>query len=180
MKKQPADVWVTWEEYHRLIELLAVQVHDSGWQFDHILCLARGGLRIGDVFSRLFKLPLSILSVSSYRGETGRDQEQLLIGPAIASVTGQLKGKMLLIDDLVDTGLSFKEVQGWIATHHPDVTDVKTAVIWAKSGSQVRPDYFVHDVQGSPWIHQPFEAYEDMSIEDIKLNLNLKSKLKSK
>lgn len=174
MKKQPADVWVTWEEYHRLIELLAVQVYDSGWQFDHILCLARGGLRIGDVFSRLFKLPLSILSVSSYRGESGRDQEQLLIGPAIASVTGQLQGRMLLIDDLVDTGLSFKEVHAWIDAHHPAVTEVKTAVIWAKSGSQVRPDYFVHDVQGSPWIHQPFEAYEEMSIDEVKLRLKTK------
>ena len=47
------DLYVTWNQYHDLIEDLCVKVHDSGWEFDHILCLARGGLRIGDVFSQI-------------------------------------------------------------------------------------------------------------------------------
>ena len=61
------DLYVTWNQYHDLIEDLCVKVHDSGWEFDHILCLARGGLRIGDVFSRVFDKPLAILTTSSYR-----------------------------------------------------------------------------------------------------------------
>ena len=47
-------LWVSWDVYHQAIEQLAKQVHASEWEFDHILCLARGGLRPGDVFSRLF------------------------------------------------------------------------------------------------------------------------------
>lgn len=35
-----SHVWVTWDDYHRLIEKLALQVFQSGWQFDQILCLA--------------------------------------------------------------------------------------------------------------------------------------------
>ena len=42
-------LYVSWDEYHLLIERLAIQVHKSGWEFDQILCLARGGLRPGDV-----------------------------------------------------------------------------------------------------------------------------------
>ena len=31
------DLWVSWEQYHGLIERLALQVHESGWTFDKIL-----------------------------------------------------------------------------------------------------------------------------------------------
>ena len=55
------NLWVGWDEYHRLIELLALQVHASGWKFDQILCLARGGLRVGDQLSRIYDVPLAIL-----------------------------------------------------------------------------------------------------------------------
>ena len=40
-------LYVSWDEYHMLIERLALKVHNSGWQFDQILCLARGGMRPG-------------------------------------------------------------------------------------------------------------------------------------
>ena len=36
-------LYVTWERYHRLIELLALQIHDSKWEFDSIIAIARGG-----------------------------------------------------------------------------------------------------------------------------------------
>ena len=65
------DLWVSWDEYHRLIERLALKVYESGWKFDQVLCLARGGVRPGDVFSRIFDVPLAILSTSSYREEAG-------------------------------------------------------------------------------------------------------------
>ena len=55
-------LYVEWDEYHRLIERLALQIHDSGYRFDAILCLARGGLRIGDVLSRIYDRPLAILA----------------------------------------------------------------------------------------------------------------------
>ena len=48
------DLWVSWDDYNRLIERLALKVYESGYQFDQVLCLARGGLRPGDVMSRIF------------------------------------------------------------------------------------------------------------------------------
>ena len=47
-------LYVSYDEYHNLIEKLAIKIHQSGWQFDTILCLARGGLRPGDILSRIF------------------------------------------------------------------------------------------------------------------------------
>ena len=62
-----ADLWLGYDDYYRLIERLSLQIHESGWTFDQILCLARGGMRVGDVVSRIFDLPLAILATSSYR-----------------------------------------------------------------------------------------------------------------
>ena len=42
------NLYVSWDEYHMLIERVALKVHASGWEFDQILCLARGGMRPGD------------------------------------------------------------------------------------------------------------------------------------
>ena len=40
-----SDLYVDWNEYHRLIEQLCLQIHQSDWRFDSLLCLARGGRR---------------------------------------------------------------------------------------------------------------------------------------
>ena len=37
-------LYVDWPQYHRLIERLALDIHRSGWQFDAVIALARGGL----------------------------------------------------------------------------------------------------------------------------------------
>ena len=34
-------LYVSHDEYRRLIERLALSVHESGWKFDTVLCLAR-------------------------------------------------------------------------------------------------------------------------------------------
>ena len=43
-----------------LTERLALKVHASGWEFNQILCLARGGMRPGDILSRVFDKPLAM------------------------------------------------------------------------------------------------------------------------
>ena len=34
------DLYVSWSDYYQAIEKLAVAVHESGWQFNQIVCLA--------------------------------------------------------------------------------------------------------------------------------------------
>lgn len=128
------DLHVSWEEYRRLIETLAFNVYDSGWKFDSLLCLARGGLRPGDILSRIFDMPLNILSTSSYREAAGTIQGSLDIGKYIASSRpDSLKGRVLLVDDLVDSGLTLKKVVEHLQNNYPGVTEVRTAVLWRKA-----------------------------------------------
>lgn len=161
------DLRISWDDYHRAIESLAKKVADSNWNFDQVLCLARGGLRPGDVFSRLFKVPLAILSVSSYRGAGGTERGELLIGESISSSTQALGGRLLLIDDLVDSGATLQKVKEWLLDKHPEVQELRSAVIWYKANASERPDYYAHYVVDNPWIHQPFEFYDRMKLDDL-------------
>jgi hypoxanthine phosphoribosyltransferase len=47
-----SDLNITWEEYHQSIEQLAEKI--VPWEFNQIVCIARGGLRVGDILSRIF------------------------------------------------------------------------------------------------------------------------------
>lgn len=156
------DLWVSWEEYHEAIVGLASMVHESGWHFDQVLCLARGGLRPGDVFSRIFDVPLAILSTSSYREEAGTVQGALDIGKHITMTKGSLAGRVLLIDDLVDSGVTLQRVQSHLKENFSAVTEVRSAVIWCKACSAVRPDYYLQYLSTNPWIHQPFEEFDGL------------------
>ena len=103
-------LYVSWDEYHLLTERLALKVHASGWEFDQILCLARGGMRPGDVLSRVFDKPLAIMSTSSYRADAGTIQGRLDLAKYITMPKGELAGRVLLVDDLADTGITLRAV----------------------------------------------------------------------
>ncbi len=163
----PGHLWVDWDGYHKAIERLAAIVHASDYRFDQVLCLARGGLRIGDVFSRLYQVPLAILSTSSYREDGGTRRGELDIGQSITSTAGPLAGRILLIDDLVDSGITLREVQQHLKENFPSVTEVRSAVIWYKACSVIKPDFFVAYLPDNPWIHQPFEIYDEMVPNDL-------------
>jgi hypoxanthine phosphoribosyltransferase len=156
------DVWLSWDEYHRLIERLALQVYESGWKFDQILCLARGGMRVGDVLSRIFDLPLGILATSSYREAAGTQQGVLDIAQYITITRGPVAGRVLLVDDMVDTGHTFAKVRDHLKTQFTQIAELRTAVLWYKAHSTVKPDYYVEYLPTNPWIHQPFEDYDSL------------------
>jgi uncharacterized protein len=155
------NLWVGWDEYHRLIELLALAVHESGWKFDQILCLARGGMRPGDVLSRVFDKPLAIMATSSYRAEAGTIQGRLDMAKYITLPRGELAGRVLLVDDLADSGITLRAVVDRLRGM-PSISELRSAVLWTKGVSTYTPDYYVELLPTSPWIHQPFEEYDDL------------------
>jgi len=164
------DLYVDWDEYHRQIERLSLAIHESGWHFDSLLCLARGGLRVGDVISRIYDMPLAILAASSYREAAGRSQGVLDIGEYI-TMTSELSGHLLLVDDLVDSGVTLNRVVVHLRQRYPAVAELRSAVIWYKACSSFVPDYYVEYLPTNPWIHQPFEVYDAMGPEKLAARL---------
>ena len=159
-------LYISWDEYHQLIERLALAVHRSGWEFDQILCLARGGMRPGDMLSRIFNKPLAIMATSSYRAEAGTIQGRLDLAKYITLPKGELAGRVLLVDDLSDSGVTLAAVVERLRGMRA-IRELRSAVLWVKAVSTYTPDYFVETLPTSPWIHQPFEEYDDMGIENL-------------
>lgn len=160
-------LYVSYDEYHSLIEKLALKIHQSDWEFDTILCLARGGLRPGDILSRIFGKPLAIMSTSSYRAEAGTVQGHLDIARFITTPKGEIAGKVLLVDDLADSGHTLNAVISLLKSQYTPITELRSAVIWTKAISQFTCDYSVEFLATNPWIHQPFEGYDNLSPEKL-------------
>lgn len=162
------DLHISWTQYHSLIEQLAIKIHQSNWKCDRIVCLAKGGLRVGDILCRIFDVPLAILSTASYGGEDGKTRGKIQVSANLSMLEESLTGKVLLVDDLVDSGVSLKVAQQWLQTRYSkDISELKTAVIWYKNSSEVQPDYWVEYLADNPWIHQPFEKYEQININSL-------------
>jgi uncharacterized protein len=163
-----SDLYVSWTDYHENIEKLAIAVDQSGWKFNQIVCLAKGGLRVGDIFARLFDLPLAILSTSSYGGVNNQIRGSVTFSRDLTMTTANLGSRILIVDDLVDSGITLKKSLLWLDRRYGFyVEEVRTAVLWYKACSEFKPDYYVDYLSDNPWIHQPFEHYETITPADL-------------
>ena len=163
-----SDLYVSWEEYQQNIETLAIQIYQSGWSCDRIVCLAKGGLRVGDILCRIFDVPLAILSTASYGGKDNRVRGKITVSQHLSMTEDTLTGKVLLADDLVDSGVSLQVAKEWLQKRYKtEIAELKTAVIWYKNRSIFQPDFYVNYLEHNPWIHQPFEKYEKINIHNL-------------
>jgi uncharacterized protein len=163
-----ADLYVSWSDYHQKIEQLAAQIYQSGWEFNQIVCLARGGLRIGDILSRIYQQPLAILATSSYSGPGKQERGNLTFSRHLTMTAENLGSRILLVDDLVDSGVTLKETTPWLKENSDSpIEEIRSAVIWYKACSVIAPDYYVDYLPDNPWIHQPFEHYEHMNPAEL-------------
>lgn len=167
------DLYISWSEYHQKIEFLAAKIYQSQWQFESIVCLARGGMRVGDILSRIFDKPLAVLATSAYSGLKGQVRGKIKLANNLTIASDSLGSQVLLVDDLVDSGISLKESLLWLQHRYSsEIKQVRTAVIWYKAASRFCPDYYVDYLPHNPWIHQPFEIYEQTNPADLPLPNN--------
>ena len=169
-----SDLYISWPDYHHKIEQLAVKIYQSSWKFNQIVCLARGGLRVGDILSRIYNQPLAILSTSSYSDMGKQERNNLLISRQLTMTSENLGSRILLVDDLVDSGVTIQKTVPWLYSYgQSPIAEIRTAVIWYKACSVVVPDYYIDYLPDNPWIHQPFEHYEYISPGELAEKHNL-------
>ena len=164
---------IDWPRYNTLVERLALEVHRSGFRFNQIICIARGGLRVGDVLSRIFDRPLAILSTHSYAAEGGKIRGELVIAEHMTMTALRLGDRVLLVDDMVDSGHTLAAVHDELPRRFPHIAELRTAVLWWKACSVFKPDFYVDYLADSPWIRQPFEVYDDLSPEQLAERLGV-------
>ena len=100
-----------------------------------------------------------------WQKQSGTRRNQVF--PKILLPSNLLGDRILLVDDLVDSGISLAESLNWLKSRYPNISDLRTAVIWYKSNSIEVPDYYIDYLPNNPWIHQPFERYEQAQIHEF-------------
>ena len=162
---------VEWEDYKKIVEKLAIEVHKS-YRPTVLIGIMRGAAPIIDILSRILKLPIAYIVIQSYSGKGLEDQQgQLMFAREISSLANNEDfKKVLLIDDLSDTGLTLNKSIEWLKNYGPTkdfINEVKTACLWKKKSSKFEPDFCPIRLDSDPWIVQPTEHYEELSIEEI-------------
>ena len=162
---------VSWEQYHRTVEKLAIQIEKSNYKPTILVGIMRGAAPMIDVLSRIFKLKCAYLAVESYSGKGIEDEQgNIVFSREMSSIAPNMGGRILLCDDLSDTGITFNKSIDWLKKYGPiknKIEDIKTATLWKKQKSTFDPDYCAVKLPDNPWIVQPFEIYEEIRIEDI-------------
>ena len=163
---------VSWDEYNNTVEKLAIMIHESSYKPTLLVGIMRGGAPMIDLLSRVFKLKCAYLAVESYSGKGIEDEQgNIIFSREMSSIALNMGGRILLCDDLSDTGITLNKSVDWLRKYGPikdKIVDIKTATLWKKKKSTFEPDFCSVRLNDNPWIVQPFEHYEEIRIEDIK------------
>ena len=162
---------ISWDDYNKTVEKLALMVHESGYRPTLLVGIMRGAAPMIDVLSRVFKLKCAYLAVESYSGKGVEDEQgDIVFSREMSSTVQEMKGNILLCDDLSDTGVTLNKSIDWLKKYPPlkgNITEIKTAVLWKKKDSTFEPDFCAQRLNSNPWIVQPFEHYEELRVEDL-------------
>lgn len=135
------------ETYLKLINDLILKIRDSQFKPDCVVGVVRGGYIPSEAISRALKVPLVLVRASSY------SDKSKIGSPVISEFIGKPFGKVLIVDDLVDSGETLLQVKEILKDFSP-----KTAVIWTKKDNIA--DFFVKRVEPETWIEQPMEMFD--------------------
>jgi len=142
---------LTWEQFGEAAREVGLAIIDDGYEPDLILSIARGGLGFGMALGYALAVKnLSVINVEFYTGIDQRLEMPVVLPPTPAAV--DLSGmKVLIADDVADTGRTLELVQEFCADH---VAEARTAVIYEKPISSIKPDYVWRRTEA--WIDFPW------------------------
>lgn len=144
---------LTYDLFGTAVRELAQQVVDSAYEPDLVLSIARGGLGLGMGLGYALDVKnLSAVNVEFYIGVDQRLDVPIMLPPTPRAV--DLSGlKVLIADDVADSGRTLEIVQEFCADH---VAEARTAVIYEKPRTVVRADYVWR--RTDRWINFPWSS----------------------
>ncbi len=149
---------LTWAEFGLAARELAQAIATDGYRPDLILAIARGGLfAAGALGYALGVKNLHVMNVEFYTGVDSRLELPVMLPPVPRPV--DLSGaRVLIADDVADTGATLRLVKDFLAAH---VTEVRCAVIYQKPASTVDCEYAWK--RTDRWIDFPWSTDEPVT-----------------
>ena len=159
MPRVPVKI-VGWDEIVEWSRGLAEKVESSGYMPDAIVAVARGGYVPARLLCDFLDVN-DLLSVQSQHWvEAARAAEKAILKyPYKVDLSGK---KVLLVDDIVDTGETLLLARDYIAREwRPE--SVRIAVLqWISSVAKFEPDYYHLEVRDWTWFQYPWTRLEDL------------------
>jgi hypoxanthine phosphoribosyltransferase len=150
---EPEREILTWELFGTAVRELAQQVVDGGFRPDLVLGIARGGLPIaGGIAYALGAKAVGTVNVEFYTDVDETLDEPVLLPPML-DMDGVAGCSVLVVDDVADSGRTLELVLRLVSEK---VADARTAVIYDKPRSLIRPDYAWR--RTDRWIVFPWSA----------------------
>jgi uncharacterized protein len=149
--KQP-HLRVSWDAYFSLIDDLIIMIADNDWTPDQIVAITFGGVVPARTISEALDVPLAYFAAESYQPSAPGDRRNMAAASTIRFDRHLLRAhpgfgsKVLIVDDLADTGRTFATCVDWLTRHAEfggPLVDIKTAALWEKEGSAHSPTYVV-------------------------------------
>ena len=146
---------LSWELFGRASRELAEQIAASGFEPDLLLSVARGGLFVAGALG--YALDVKNLHVANVEFYTGVDErlDMPVMLPPVPDVVDLAGARVLVADDVADTGETLKLVHDFCGDH---VAEVRCAVIYQKSRSEIDCEYVWRHTDkwiNFPWSSQP-------------------------
>ena len=144
---------LTYDGFGAAVRELAQAIHDSGYEPDWLVAIARGGLVIGGALAyALGHKNIATVNVEFYTGIDERLDVPVEL-PPVLNLDDITNRRVLVVDDVADTGETLKLV---LQKCTPAVEEVRAAVLYEKSRSVVRSDYVWR--RTDRWIDFPWSA----------------------
>lgn len=151
-------IWIGWEKLNNDIITLAKIIKDNGWDDCDILAISRGGLVPASMLSHyLNDQHIEVIGVKAYTNDVKNTRVELWQDPY---PLGNFPEKLLIIDDIVDSGDTLRFVDNYI--HQRTIfmekpIEMNIAVLYDKDISDLNADMFVEYVPHDNWIVFPWE-----------------------
>jgi len=151
VRSQPEKAFpVSWDQFHRDARALAWRLAGAG-PFEAIVCITRGGLVPAAIVAReLETRVIETICIASYHDYKSQGSLQVLKGIAPEILKLGDGSKVLVIDDLVDTGKTAKVVRDLLPKAH-------IATVYAKPLGRPMVDTFITEVSQDTWIYFPWD-----------------------
>ncbi|WP_428246619.1 xanthine phosphoribosyltransferase [Ferrovibrio sp.] len=151
---------VSWEELHRHCKALAWRLLERG-PYQGVVAITRGGLVPAAIVARELNVRvIETISCSTYN-ELERGTKVNILKQADAALPSQGEG-WLIVDDLVDTGVTAKAVRQLLPKAH-------FATIYAKPNGRPMVDTYITEVSQDTWILFPWDQEAVMSKPIVEL-----------
>lgn len=141
---------VTWDQFHRDSRALAWRLTELG-PFDAVVAITRGGLVPAAIVARELNIRnVETIAVKSYDHQNKGGLQVLKgINESILELNRTGK-KVLIVDDLVDTGSTARLVRDLLPGAH-------FATVYAKPKGREMVDTFITEVSQDTWIFFPWD-----------------------